>query len=52
MPEGKNIPHVENVRLVKKSTSHAGAPGFSFQFASIFTTALLILFLLAYFLLI
>jgi hypothetical protein len=48
----KNIPHVANVRLLKQSRSHAGAPGFNFRASAIFTTSLLILFLLVYFLLV
>ena len=49
MSDGENIPHVENVRLIRDSRSHAGVPGFSSRFAFVFSLGLLVLFLLAYF---
>jgi len=51
MSEDANIPHIENVRLVKKSNAHGGAPGFNSHFTLVMTIGLLGLFLVGYFLL-
>jgi hypothetical protein len=51
MSQRKNIPHIANVRLVEKSRSNAGAPGFGLQITGVWTFGLLIFLLLAYFIL-
>ena len=48
MSQRENIPHVETVRLVRKSKSNAGAPGFNLRFTAVWTCGLVIFLLLAY----
>ena len=51
MSQRENIPQIKNVRLVEKSRSNAGAPGFTLQLTAFWTFGLFIFLLLAYFIL-
>jgi hypothetical protein len=44
----KTIPHVENVELVTKSRSHAGAPGFNAGHSFGLSLGILLLILIGY----